>query len=360
MVFCMLTGLGSLVSLAQSPEGGTAKIADPLDAQAPPVAMPVDVVLQPDQAILRYLIQKGYFNAFPDNRFYPESRISRAEFVTLLYRAARLNTPFISEFPYFRDVFPDHWAYIPIEGFRMRNMTAGDAKGFFRPADYLTRQEAGVFLSKTLPANWLKLSSQEIEATFTAYNQPENVIPAWARYDLARSVYAGFLLPVHHMSAQHGDLNFHLDLNEPMTRIEAVRMVYRRALLEGEDTLMPEHQVWLPENMTLVLTPTTAIPQLQIAVGQPIYFALVDQVEAPTLNLNMPRGTRVHGEVLEVSADKSQAKVRLDRAYLPSGAFYNLAAEVDLTFKAAEKTQESFIVPGEKFQIKTNAWSPSP
>lgn len=325
-------------------------IASPSQTAA---ALPEDVTLKPDQAVLAYLLQKGYLQPLPDNRFYPDTAISRAEFVTMLYRASGLNTPFVSEFAYFRDVPVGHWAYVPIESFRMRHFLQGDAQGFFHPEKVMTRLYAGVLLSKTFEASWLKLTPQEIESTLSVYASPNEPVPAWAKPDLARSVYAGFLVPVPRQPEVAGQGDFTLALEAPLTRMDAARMVYRRALIEtDEDASRIQQYQWIPPGVRMEISPTSAISPVNLVVGQTVYFALVEALDVPTLALTLPRGTRVHGKIIEVSADKMQAKVQLDKVDLPSGEFYNVASDVLLRLEM-NKNQQAFLVPGQRFQVQT-------
>lgn len=326
-------------------------------AQADPVSpVPPDVVLAPDRAVVGYLMERGYFNPFPDNRFHPEAPITRAEFVTLLYRAAKLNTPYISEFPYFRDVPTDHWAYLPIEGFRMRDVLKGSTGGYFHPQAPMRRMEAGVILSKSLEAGWLSLSDQEVEATLKAYsNDRLDMIPDWARYDLARSIYAGLLLPHHRpVQAPETDPAFVLDLDIPLTRMEAAHMVYRRALVTEEEGLPKKQEaVWLPAGVNLVISPTSAISPNQLNVGYTVYFTVTDSTTVPELNLLVPRGTRLSGKVTEISEDHLSNRIVLERMNLPSGEVIQMASQVTLNFDASDKSQQQYIVPGETFNITT-------
>lgn len=346
---CILVGAQAPTTV-RVPQGQTLP-STPSEAKKP-VTLPKDVPLQPDQAVIQYLLERDYFNPFPDNLFRPDMPISRAEFVTLLYRASGMNTPFLSEFAYFRDVPKDHWAYLPIEGFRMRNIIGGVTDGFFEPEEPITRLSAGAILSRTLSESWLRLSSQEISDTLMAYDQSVDSVPGWARYDLARSVYAGFLLPVSkQVSPQQA--RFSLELDAPLTRMDAVRMVYRRALIGIEEEMRAVERVpWIPVGVQMTVSPTSAISQAQLFVGQTLYFATVDTVEVPQANLTLPRGTRIHGHVVALSSDRSQATVTLDRALLPSGTYYNMVSQLLVQFKPEEEEQR-FVVPGQNFQIET-------
>ncbi len=316
--------------------------------------LPSDVTLKPDQIVLNDLIQKGYFNAFADNLFHPNAPITRAEFATLLYRATGITAPFVREFAYYQDVPTDYWAYTPIEGLRVRDMITGFAGGFFKPDQPISRLSAGVMLSKTLDQSWQKLSQKEIESTFKVYNQSTQNIPEGELGDLAESIYAGFLLPIHMPNAKANEPDFQLGLDQPLSRMDAARVVYRRALMaESETGGKKEEVISIPPGIEMLITPTTALAPERLFDGEAVFFALTRWVKnIPGLNTTLPRGTRIHGKVMEISADKMQANIYLDRANLPSGEFYDMSASVSIEFKPNPNGQ-IFIVPGEVFHIIT-------
>jgi hypothetical protein len=320
------------------------------------VIMPSDVVFEPDQAVIRFLLREGYFNPFPDNRFEPQRPISRAEFVTLLYRAAGLSTPYVSEFAYFRDVPTNHWAYIAVEGLRVRSVVAGDTQGFFRPEDPITRLEAAIEISKSLPEDWLKLSSTEIETTLKAYADVAGAnIPTEVREDLARSIYAGLLELHTGIAAPGAPTKFTLDLDIPLTRMETAHMVYQRSLIAHEQVHVHVHDIdRLPPGIHMTLSPTSALAVEQLSVGETMFFTVTEDVPVPGLNTVIPRGARASGKITELTAaDPPTAIVALDRIRLPSGDVYDMKSQVILIFPTG-KDEKRFIVPGQTFPIVTS------
>ncbi len=65
------------------------------------------------------LTEKGIIRGYPDGRFHPDARISRAEMTTMLTRALKLDGDFESTqfgwWPSFTDVTEEHWAYDSVE-----------------------------------------------------------------------------------------------------------------------------------------------------------------------------------------------------------------------------------------------------
>lgn len=315
---------------------------------------PEDVPLAPDQVALSYLMRHGYVQPFAQNRFLPDEPMTRAQLVTLLYRASQMNTPFVSEFPYFRDVPTGHWGYVAFEGFRMRGILpeAMGQNGWLQPDKPITRLEAAVLLSRTFSKDWLNLTDAEVASTLKAFSVAPDQSPTWADADLARVLYAGLLTQVL-PPVDHPEQGFTLDLNAPLKRMDGARMVYQRALAEEADESHPAaKKVTLPSGMTLSITPTSAISAPQLAVGQSVFFTTTQTVAIPFTAISLGRGSRLGGVVTTLSSDKQEAELTFSQITVPSGESYALSARLSLKFVAG-KNGVSFRVPGEVFSLST-------
>lgn len=321
-------------------------------------SIPDDIILPPDQVAVKYLIQKGYYRDLTEQKFLPEEPITRGAFITLLYRASGMLTPFVSEFPYFKDVPTTYWAYIPIEAFRMRNFLTIPNSGYFKPNEPITRAEAAEYLSKTFPKKWLELQPHEVENTLGAYVAPsDSALSESQKLEIAKAVYAGFLSPLYQPNPLQGQGRYTLGLRLPLTRIDAARMVYRKALVQAEEITEQniDKSPQIPAGISLVITPTSALSSEQIAVGNVFYTSLVQTTEIPSLNLVLPQGSRFHAEVTQLSADHLQAQVVLNRVNIPSGEIFDINAPLTLIFQPVKKTEPDYIVPGEKFTVITQS-----
>lgn len=354
LLLCL--GLGGVLALAQEDPGVTASQTTPLTVQplAPvtEVSVPVDVPFKPDQVVLEYLIRHGYFQPFANQQFLPNAPMTRAQLVTLLYRASQMNTPFVSEFPYYRDVPTGHWAYVAFEGFRMRGMLpkALGESGWLKPDKPVTRLEAAVLLSRTFEKTWLSLSDEEEESTLKAFSAQD--CADWAQGDLARILYAGLLTP-QSPPVDQPDAGFQMALDEPLTRMDGARMVYQRALVEeADDAHRAVKKVMLPAGMTLAITPTSAISAPQLAVGQAVYFTTTQTATIPFTPISLGRGSRVGGVVTSLSSDHQQVELTFSQVVVPSGESYTFSGVLQLTFGIG-KNGVAYRVPGEEFSIKT-------
>lgn len=362
----MTASCAQLVFLALALSAWSAlAVANPVPVETPTEALPMtapdfdwhapeDVPLKPDQVTLEYLMRRGYFQSFAQNRFLPDEPMTRAQLVTLLYRASQMNTPFVSEFPYYRDVPLNYWGYVALEGFRMREILpeAMGKNGWLYPDRPVTRLEAGVLLSRTFTPQWLKLTHDEELSTLKAFSVGEGACPAWAQADLARVLYAGLLTPVS-PPMDHPEQGFVLDLNMPLKRMDGARMVYQRALVEDADeSHTAAKKVALPSGMTLAITPTSAISAPQLAVGQSVFFTTTQMVSIPFTAISLGRGSRLGGLVTTLSSDKQEAELTFSQITVPSGESYLLSARLILRFVAG-KNGVSFRVPGEVFSLST-------
>ncbi|MCA9842377.1 MAG: S-layer homology domain-containing protein [Cyanobacteria bacterium HKST-UBA03] len=88
-------------SPTQTTTPSTTSSTTPADAPTMADSSDIDDVTDPAmRKLIQHLVGQGFFEPVTDGRFYPNDPISRAELVTLLYRAYQLNNPFVSEFPY--------------------------------------------------------------------------------------------------------------------------------------------------------------------------------------------------------------------------------------------------------------------
>src|SRR5690606_24765966 len=144
---------------------------------------------------------------------------------------------------------------------------------------------------------------------------PLDEMPQWVQYDVARNVYAGLMQPVPFHTPQ-GVVDFGRAFNQPLTRLDGARMVHRRARVMQEESATEALQTpRIPAGTQMVISPTAAISAEQLFVGQMIYFSLVNPIDIAALTVTIPRGTRLHGRVIEISSDRQRAEVVLDKAH---------------------------------------------
>ena len=79
--------------------------------------------------------------------FYPDTYLNRASFVTILCQMFGWDAV-ESASPSYLDCDAGHWAYGYVEAARQHDVT--DSGGFFRPDDYITREEMAIMLVRAL------------------------------------------------------------------------------------------------------------------------------------------------------------------------------------------------------------------
>lgn len=88
---------------------------------------------------INYLANLGLMKGFPDKKFHPLDKVTRAEAAVLLVRAAGLKTG--QDKSRFSDVTPKHWAYGSINAAVAAGFLRGYPDGKFRPDSLISRAE---------------------------------------------------------------------------------------------------------------------------------------------------------------------------------------------------------------------------
>ncbi|MGE5417806.1 MAG: S-layer homology domain-containing protein [Acidobacteriota bacterium] len=118
---------------------------------------------------LSELIRRGIIKSDAKD-FQPKRAITRAEFVSLLYRAQAFKTPADSE-PSFTDVKPGSWCHEAVEGAAQAGIIGGFSDGTFKPNQPLTRYQAAAILRNL----------GDIKATSNKKPSDHGQIPEWAQ-----------------------------------------------------------------------------------------------------------------------------------------------------------------------------------
>ncbi|HWQ79618.1 MAG TPA: S-layer homology domain-containing protein [Anaerovoracaceae bacterium] len=88
-------------------------------------------------------------NGYPDERFYPDKSVTRAEFVSMINNAFKINIDYGAT--NFTDVAYDKWYYKAVSTAVTATYAGGFSDNTFRPNTAITRQEAAVMLSNIMP-----------------------------------------------------------------------------------------------------------------------------------------------------------------------------------------------------------------
>ncbi|MFS0722841.1 S-layer homology domain-containing protein [Paenibacillus sp. 1P07SE] len=139
-----------------------------------------------DAAAKLFVLGKG------DSRFDPNSKITRAEYPTILLRVAGwMNKDASSDFT---DVQQSHWFNRSVSVASQMGIVNGMADGSYMPQSSLTRVEAMAMVGRLLSAMNIgaEITEAQIEDILAGF-EDEAAIPEWARRPVALSVQSGII-----------------------------------------------------------------------------------------------------------------------------------------------------------------------
>ena len=170
-----------------------------------------------DAHILR-LAQLGIVQGKSANTFEPDARLSRAEFVALLLRAAGLAPASDEEFGEsisFDDLPPKHWAYEYVsKATDLGIVTRAEYRRKFEPEADITRLEISIMLTRALG---LDAEAMEDGGSKLPFRDAKDVPP----------LYRGYVLRALEGKVLKGYDDNTFRPNRPATRREACVMLYR-------------------------------------------------------------------------------------------------------------------------------------
>lgn len=276
---------------------------------------------------------------FPPN-IRPGAPVTRAQWATILIRALQYDTSLVSEFPVYRDVPRNYWAYESIESARNRELiTDASGDGFYRPEQPIIYADVYRSIAKAItgPPPSPRRAAELLSGFSDQETLPEELRPSiaalsgtqffWSReQQLLRPPWGAIVTP------------------EGVAPL-VISLMYLAGAETGEAPFPA-----LPANLTLRVSPVNAVFRTGLSEDQGILFSLM----APAGPL--PTGTQINGIVRTVEA--RTARVELTEAVTPAGSRYRTHAEVTLTFPA--RTRSAIIVPGTEFQAVTSAFEGVP
>lgn len=128
--------------------GGTAPVVTPADdTEDTKTFSDINSVPWASEAIVA-LAKKNVVSGYSDGTFSPNGTVTREEFVTMIIRAADLNTTGV--FCDFTDVNHDAWYYPFVASAYTNNILSGMGNGKIGIGENITRQDMAVILDKTM------------------------------------------------------------------------------------------------------------------------------------------------------------------------------------------------------------------
>ncbi len=139
-------------------------------------------------AAIESLSGLGDVSGYPDGTFKPGSQITRAEFVSILDKAVKLQTYGLSA-PGFSDISSSDWFYRSVESAVYAGIVKGYGNDQFAPNKPITREELAVILVNALGKQAEAMANMNAKTDFT----DDVSISTWARGFLVVAVQDGLL-----------------------------------------------------------------------------------------------------------------------------------------------------------------------
>jgi hypothetical protein len=130
---------------------------------------------------------KNYIAGYPDGTFKPGASITRAEFVSIISKALKLQA-YNPAVPDFSDVSTSDWFYDSVESAVYAGIIKGNG-GAFKPDDPITREELAAILTGALGEQDAAAKDISQMTNFT----DDMSISSWARGDVAVAIKDGLL-----------------------------------------------------------------------------------------------------------------------------------------------------------------------
>jgi hypothetical protein len=134
------------------------------------------------------LSRLDYITGYPDGSFKPDGTITRAEFVSILTRALKLQA-YSPPVPGFTDVSSSDWFYSSVESSVHAGIASGNGSGSFSPNEPVTREEMATILVNALSKQDEAKASMSARTLFA----DDTSISSWARGFVVMAVNEGLI-----------------------------------------------------------------------------------------------------------------------------------------------------------------------
>lgn len=145
------------------------------------------------QEEIEYMAAKGYVAGVGDNRFAPESKITRAEFAAILARMAGLE-PDAGAAGRFSDVPAGAWYRGAVGAVTTAGLVYGTSKSGFSPDEVITREQMAAMLARFMAKQGSAAATGDAGAAeLLAGFRDAAEISGWARLPVAQAVRDGLM-----------------------------------------------------------------------------------------------------------------------------------------------------------------------
>jgi len=141
------------------------------------------------QEYIGKLAARGIVNGMGDNKYYPDSSLTRAQYLTMLAKTIYGLDVTQSSPAGFTDVPNTEWYYNYVNWGYANGIVKGNTETTFAPNDNITREQMAIMLNNFLKSNSLTLPETVTNTTFT----DSAMISAWASDSVSKIVSTGIM-----------------------------------------------------------------------------------------------------------------------------------------------------------------------
>ncbi|MEM0950569.1 MAG: hypothetical protein AAGI66_00315 [Cyanobacteria bacterium P01_H01_bin.74] len=292
--------------------------------------------------------------------------VSRATWAVMLCKTLGHNLNLVSEFPFYRDVDLNHWAYRAIEVSREKTLIDyPDEHGLYSPDTPVTLGQVFTGLSNAITGQLPSkeetdyllqpVASQKSENSSKMLAQP-HAIAKDVRPHLAKMIRVRFFQFAYpDLTAAGNSIPFSLNTETPVSVYDlAPLLVGLKAINKSRTAVQQEKkEKILSTGLTLQVSPTTTIVEKELAVGNEIGFVTIlpmtDQGQGNAFII--PKGTIIQGTISAEDPSLHNYTVSFTTLQMPDGKTMKMNANLVLRFNAS--TNKDFFVPGNTFAVIT-------
>jgi hypothetical protein len=270
--------------------------------------------------------------------------VTRAQLAEVMVKALEHSTDLTSEFPVYRDVPLSHPAYAFIEVARAKKLIDyPEDHGFYHPEQEIRFEELYKAISHAITG----APPQSQRAEYLLRNIPaHDTFSPELRDAVAKMAQSRFFNRTRRYQTVFTPPEEWVTVPTLAPLIHYMMFLnQRRAPLLGISELLPQ----VPPGLKLVISPATGILEDRLKGGGRLRFQLVDAVEG------IPRTSTLFGSVEEALPDRTY-RILINNIRTPEGQVYETRAHLSVSFSARDKL--GFIVPGETFEVVTQAVPP--
>ncbi len=277
---------------------------------------------------IQALSEEGVLFGYPDGTFKPESKVTRAEFASMVINGLHQQDASIAEVINFKDLPQNHWAYNTVERAVGFDLIKGTPEGYFYPQEPVTRAHAISVAVNALDTRSIseKKARDVLKSAYADYE----LIPDWIVINAGKAEILDMNVKV-----PYAESIFNAD--KPASRAEAAVAVYN---MVEQAKLNPN------KKLAEAMRPKTADGIIvHSAVMKGSYITIPEGTNLPVIMIN------------EVSSQKSNGgelfMVRIPQNYVTKEKYLILSENSPIAGQILEVKKGKYFVRNAKLTMQT-------